>query len=224
MLIQMPHFPLTQCDSHKHINSWDTLRGKEIPPIFLSPSFSMGNESSDSKPLPLTWDQGPGLHSGGQAWLLQTWTWVGVLTGQRECNTASSFWKGFFWTHWTFRLCWPPAHDRLHTLHSPGFQLSVKDRITSGEAKTKDHQFQSSYCERVTTWWKSKVNCRTNMANSYWFCFHRFSSLRECGPFVGNHMESPRDSGEKYVPVLCRQRNRCHLEMWAIHSFSQLGS
>lgn len=86
--------------------------------------------------LAVTWDQGPEIHSGGQAWLLQACTWVGVLTGQRECSTAASFWKGCFWTHCIFRLCWPPAHGRLHTLHSPGFQLSGKSKITSNEAQT----------------------------------------------------------------------------------------
>lgn len=77
-----------------------------------------------------------------------------MLTGQRECRTASSSWKGFFWVHCTFRLCWPPAQDLLQALHSPGFQLSGRDGVTSGEAKTLHHRCQSSYCERLATCWK----------------------------------------------------------------------
>lgn len=37
-----------------------------------------------------TCDQDPVLHSGGQTWVWQGWTWAGEMTGQRECATTSS--------------------------------------------------------------------------------------------------------------------------------------
>lgn len=106
------------------------------------------DQNQASKSVLVTWDQGPGLHSGGQAWLLQTWTWVGVLTGQRECSTASSFWKGFFCTHRILRLCWPPAQDLLHVLHSPGNQLSERPKITSCKVMASQY-YSSSYWTRL---------------------------------------------------------------------------
>lgn len=134
----MPHYISSAWFPQRCVQLRVSWKAK-IPPIFWG--------EQDQQVFSVTWDQGPALHSGGQAWLLQTWTWVGVLTGQREWSTAASFWKGFFWTHWTFRLCWPLAHGLLHTLHSPGFQLSVKNKITSSE--TLAHHFQSSYCKKI---------------------------------------------------------------------------
>lgn len=117
-------------------------------PVLPPPWLFVQTKTSASKAVLVTWDQGLGLHSGGQAWLLQTWTWVGVLTGQRECSTASSFWKGFFCTHRILRLCWPPAQDLLHVLHSPGNQLSEGTKITS--CRVKAWQYHSSrYWERL---------------------------------------------------------------------------
>lgn len=71
----------------------------------------------------ITWDQGPGFHSGGQSWLLHTCICAGVLTGHREWATTSSLWKVLFWTHSTWRLCCPPPQVLLHMLHSPADQL-----------------------------------------------------------------------------------------------------
>lgn len=123
---------------------WGVPRGARVPPIFLPLSLSSRNKTRDSKCRPVTCDHGPRLHCGGQAWLLQACTCVGVLTGQRECTTASSFWKAFFCTHWILRLCCPPAHDLLHSLHSPGFQLAVKNKITCDEAEALAHPFRST--------------------------------------------------------------------------------
>lgn len=97
----------------------------------------------------LTWDQGPVLHSGGQSLLLHICTWAGVLTGQRECATTSSFWKDFFWTHWIKRLCCPPPQDLLHVLHSPVDQLKRENTLIYYQRITIRHPLKPMHARSM---------------------------------------------------------------------------